>query len=295
MSGLLIAASMMNPRGFPKLIGPYLGQKPPGTTPEVFAPGIVSREGQQSKLWITADGREVIFSSMDAPAGGATGPTARQIRFMRIRMKEGVWQEPDVLPFSRDFVNEEPCLSPDGQRLYFVSNRPKQRGGQPEKMPDIWAVERQGESWSEPFNLGEPVNSNGVEVQPHCASDGKLYFCRLDGIYCSACEAGNFQAPAKLDENIFPGRWSGICLSPDGRALLLHAIREDGLGGWDLYVSFRDAAGGWSRPQNLGGPVNSPSAEGNATFSPDGKYLFFTRDGDIYWVSARIIGTMRSR
>jgi len=40
----------------PRLKGPYLGQKPPGMTPEVFAPGIVSKDGPQAKLFFTRDG-----------------------------------------------------------------------------------------------------------------------------------------------------------------------------------------------------------------------------------------------
>lgn len=280
----------------PRLSGPFLGQQPPGMTPKIFAPGIVSTDGQQSKLRLTPDGREIIFSSMRMPPGPGSDPAAREIRFLSARMRDdGTWNAPAVLPFSLEYVNEEPCLSPDGQRLYFVSNRPRTGSAEPERAPDIWAVDRRGDGWCEPFNLGEPVNSDGVEVQPHFGSDGLLYFCRPDGIYCSALEAGKFRTPAKLDEKIFPGRWSGICLSPDGRALLLHGKREGGLGGWDLYVSLRNEGGGWSRPQNLGEPVNSPAAEGNATFSPDGKYLFFTRDGDIYWVSAGVVAGLRPR
>jgi len=50
---------------FPKLTGPYLGQKPPGMTPELFGPGIVSKEGIQGKLFITPDGKYLFFTRSD--------------------------------------------------------------------------------------------------------------------------------------------------------------------------------------------------------------------------------------
>ena len=49
---------------FQVLKGPYLGQKPPGMTPEVFAPGIISKAGfhLHSSLAFSQDGREVYFT-----------------------------------------------------------------------------------------------------------------------------------------------------------------------------------------------------------------------------------------
>ena len=41
--------------------------------------------------------------------------------------------------------------------------------------------------------------------------------------------------------------------------------------------------------------MNTPGSEGNATFSPDGRFLFFTRDGDIFWASSKIIDELRER
>jgi hypothetical protein len=65
--------------------------------------------------------------------------------------------------------------------------------------------------------------------------------------------------------------------------------KDGGFGNWDLYASFRAAAGGWGPLVNLGSAVNTEAAEAGASFSPDGKHLFFSRAGDIFWVSARIL------
>ncbi|MBE0664240.1 MAG: hypothetical protein IH584_00350, partial [Candidatus Aminicenantes bacterium] len=48
---------------FPKLSGPYLGQKPPGLTPKIFAPGIVSsKDNYEFKIAFTPDGKEIYFT-----------------------------------------------------------------------------------------------------------------------------------------------------------------------------------------------------------------------------------------
>jgi hypothetical protein len=57
-------------------------------------------------------------------------------------MKNEKWDSPAILPFFRDFVNEEPSLSSDGTMLFFVSIRPKNGSNEVHKMPDIWVVKR---------------------------------------------------------------------------------------------------------------------------------------------------------
>lgn len=271
--------------------GPYLGQKPPGMTPEVFAPGIVSKEGDQGRLFIAPDGSEIIYWERDA--GG-------RMRILSILNKGRVWSEPEVLPFSEEYINNEPCLSPDGKRLYFVSNRPRSGTGEAEKFPDVWVVEKTAGKWGQPKNLGEPVNRLDIVVQPFMAADGKLYFGGQQadrsarGIYVSQPVRGVYSEPEMLDAGVF-GEASGPCVSPDSRVLIVHARKDGGYGSWDLYASFRDAAGNWGALVNLGSAINTEAAEAGASFSPDGKYLFFSRAGDIFWVSAKIPESLRPK
>ena len=274
----------------PVLKGPYLGQKPPGLRPEVFAPGIVSKEGNQSHLFMAPDGSEIVYSERE-PVNGRT-------RIISISYSGGAWADPAVLPFSEEYINNEPCLSPDGKRLFFVSNRPRSGKGEGEKLPDIWTVEKAAGKWSEPKNIGDPVNRLDIVVQPFYAVDDKLYFGGMAadgsarGIYFSRYAGGGFSEPEMLDGSLF-GDASGPCVSPDNRALVVHSRRDGGFGSWDLYVSFKDAAGKWGRPVNLGNAVNTAEGEADASFSPDGRYFFFTRKDDIYWVSAKIIDALR--
>jgi len=164
------------------LTGPYLGQKLPGMTPEIFAPGIVFRDGIQSKLLITPDGSEIIFMNMIVQG---SSPSDRKISFVSIKMKNGFWDSLANIPFSMEYINDEPALSPDGKKLYFVSTRPESGEAEAQKMPDIWVVDRMDEDWGELHSIGAPVNTDGIEVQPFISADEKLYFGRNDGIYYS--------------------------------------------------------------------------------------------------------------
>jgi|GEM_PF-261203 len=277
----------------PALQGAYLGQKPPGMVPEVFATGIVSREGDQGRLFIAPDGSEIIYWERE-PVNGKS-------RIISLRNAGGVWSGRTVLPFSEEYVNNEPCLAPDGKKLFFVSNRPPSGRGEAEKLPDLWVVDKAEGKWGEPRNVGDPVNRLDIVVQPFYAADDRLYFCgqKADGssrgLYVSRFAGGGFAEPERLDEKIFGGQVSGPCVSPDNRTLVVHARKEGGFGNWDLYASFKDALGKWGELANLGSAVNTAESEAGASFSPDGRYLFFSRAGDVYWISSKILEEVRPK
>jgi Tol biopolymer transport system component len=286
---LLPVAGAAQTSGFPKLSGPYLGQKPPGLAPEVFAPGVVSKEGHQAKLFFTPDGSEAVYDERD--------PASNTSHFVWMRSIRGVWAKPVIIPFSTAYINNEPCLSPDGKKLVFVSNRPSLPRGEAGSTPDLWMSERTEDGWGEPFKLGPAINTPDIEVQPYLSSDGKLYFMRQNGggrqLLCASFLDGESPEPISLGGDVLPDQVSGPCVSPDNRVLVLHSRMEGGFGSWDLYASFRDPSGNWGKPINLGKTINTEGSEGNATFSPDGRFLFFTRDGDIFWVSSKCLDALK--
>lgn len=77
--------------------------------------------------------------------------------------------------------------------------------------------------------------------------------------------------------------------------LIAHDRKDGGFGDWDLNVSFKDAGGAWGPLVNLGSAVNTEASEAGASFSPDGQYLFFSRAGQIYWVSAKVPEGLRPK
>ncbi|MBP7865103.1 MAG: ankyrin repeat domain-containing protein [Acidobacteria bacterium] len=267
---------------------PYLGQKRPGTTPVLFAPGIVSTERRELNSVFTPDGREFYFT-IRTPKG--------QWRIMVMKRRGGRWTLPETASFSGVYSDADLFFSPDGRKLWFCSNRPRTGQGDAEKDYDIWAAERAGDGWSQPVNLGPPVNSREDEFYPTVSRDGTLYFqtTRADSrgvrdLYCARFVDGAFLEPENLGDAVNSREMeSDALVSPGGEWIVFSVNRPGGRGQGDLYLSRRDRSGSWSAPVNLGDRVNSAANENCPALSPDGKYLFFTRGGDIYWADARVL------
>jgi outer membrane protein OmpA-like peptidoglycan-associated protein len=82
------------------------------------------------------------------------------------------WENVQELPFNNDeYSTCHPSLSPDGRRLYFTSDMPGGYGGF-----DLYFVEKRGESWSMPINLGPDINTPQNEVFPFIHESGVLFF-----------------------------------------------------------------------------------------------------------------------
>jgi len=256
--------------------GPYLGQKPPGTAPELFAPGIVATGMHTRDMAMTPDGREIYFCVI-----------LGQYKLSSIvgcRLENGRWSPPRVVPgLDRPGVYYgEPHISPDGRRFFFASNLPAPGKEFSERDEDIWVMERSGDGWGEPRNLGAPVNTPGGEFFPTTTLDGTLYFTGPDGedeaIYRSRWVDGRYAAPEKMPPQINCGTTRyNVWFSPDGRLAIVPALGvPGGQGGCDYHAVFRSDDGTWSEPVNLGPAINTPASdEHSACLSPDGKYLFF--------------------
>jgi outer membrane protein OmpA-like peptidoglycan-associated protein len=122
-------------------------------------------EGAQS---MTADGRTLWFTACNRPSGEG------MCDLYYSTLKEGRWSSPRNAgsPVNTRYSEKHPAISADGRILYFTSNRPGGSGSY-----DIWMSERSGETWSEPVNLGDSVNTPGLEQSPFIHPDQQsLYF-----------------------------------------------------------------------------------------------------------------------
>ena len=273
---------------FPVLKGEYLGQKPPGIKPEVFAPGIVSTTQGEFNAAFSPDGKEFYFS-VNEPSGRET------MKFMT--RKDNQWTPPQAVPFVSSQNDCDPLFSFDGQRLYFISTRPKkEKAGSSDW--NIWYVERTDADWSEPINIGPPVNSDVDEYYVSLTKDGTIYFAsnRAGGlgsfdIYRSRFVDGHYAKPENLGASINTKYLEhDPFIAPDESYILFTSVdRPEGFGTGDLYISSRRKDGTWTKSKNMGKAFNTSGYDFCPIVSPDGKYFFFTRRGDIYWVSVEAI------
>ncbi|MBN2081598.1 ankyrin repeat domain-containing protein [bacterium] len=280
---------------FPELRGPYLGQEPPGLAPQRFARGIVDLPGMEHTCIVFTPGLDEAFW----PAEFMLEDSGYSIsKLMTARIEDGRWTAPELMEFSRDmsYGDTDPCLAPDGNRLYFYSRRPVEPG-RPANKENVWYSDRIEDGWTEPRSLGAAANEPDTHWEIGADQTGNVYVGATDGrgygggdIYVIEQRDGVFQAPVNMGVPVNgPGGDGQPYIAPDGSFLLLTRFDGEGsLGGPDLYMSERLADGGWSEPENLGMPVNSDGYEICPTITPDGKYLFFLGrrelgDG-IYWV-----------
>lgn len=247
----------------------------------MFAPGLVSTGLHTRDVAMTPDGSVLYFSVQ-------VGPFAA---IVETRRGTDGWSRPEVASFSRDpsTMEIEPHVAPDGERLYFVSNRPadgseiaEEERGQLSHA-DIWAADRTDSGWSEPYNPGPPVNTDAPEFFPSATRDGTLYFTREDAesglnlIYRARPAPGGFAEPERLPDQVNSANQFNAFVSPDESYLILGVFgRDDSLGGTDYYVVFRAPDDTWSEPVNLGPAINrARGAEWSPYVSPDGRYFFF--------------------
>jgi len=252
-----------------KLTGPYLGQKPPGMTPEIFAPGIISTKDDECALEINSSGNEILFIR-----------TSKIMLMMR--NTDGTWNIPVVAPFSGKFIDDEPFFSPDGNKILFMSRRPAPRS---KFTSNLWVSEKKDFKWLEPYQV--ILHNKKTMHAPSIADNGTIY---EDGIMLFHCENGTYQEPEILRSLVGIGPF----IAPDESYIIfsaLNPVRND----YDLYISFHKRDGTWSKETSLGNQINTPATEGNSFVTADGKYLFFSRKFNIYWISAKIIEDLRPK
>ena len=263
--------------GFPVLKGSYLGQNPPGTTPVVFAPGIVSTGLYTRDIAISKDGTEIYFCISEAAA------TA----ILVTKLINNRWTEPAIAPFSgKGFFDFEPHISPDGTKFFFLSNRPPQ--GKEAKpgwfYQKIWMMNRTDTGWSEPQIVEEPISSEDNEFFPSSTNEGTLYFTRSNKegkamIYRSNLENNKYKKPEIVN---IPIPENGILfnafVAPNEDYIITCAFNIDSTNiDQDYYISFKKSTCEWSQLIKFGPEINSPGDNANSAYvSPDGKYLFFS-------------------
>jgi Tol biopolymer transport system component len=209
--------------------------------------------------------------------------------------ENNIWKPPQRVPYVSPKNDCDPFFSHDGNRLYFISTRTKKTG---KNDWDIYYVNRTETGWSEPINLGPPINTDYDEYYVSLTMDGTLYFASdkpggygSHDIYRSKLVDGKYIEPENLGKSINTSRLEhDPFIGPDESYLVFTSVnRKEGFGSGDLYISFRRKDGTWTGARNLGKDFNGAGYDFCPMVSPDGKYFFFTKNGDIYWVRVEVI------
>ena len=218
----------------------------------------INTELREAEPSFTANGRTMYFNCYDADIC---------VSDLIGTWEEGKWTTPEKLgaPISTGYFEVEPLISADGDKLYFLSNRP---AGRYKNSP-----------------LLSPFVTNSLFIPVYMAED-KLGASVLGGlsladIWVSYKINGVWSEPENLMD--VPGEppvntaFHDHCLSfsADGNEAFWTSTRPGGFGGNDIWTS-RRVDGQWTEPENLGPNVNGPGDEHHSIPTPDGVSLFVT-------------------
>lgn len=246
---------------------------------------------------ISADGKTLIIESNKEGGGGYK-------LFEFVKNAEGVWMPGNPLDKINNFGTPNdliggPNISFDGNYLFFFASFAGGSGRE-----DIYYSIREADGWSEPINIGEPINSSGYEGFPSISADGKsLYFVRENAagpwdkdlaknfnevcysIYTSTRQSdGSWGAPVKLPYPINQDCEKAPRIMADNSTLIFSSNRLGGAGNYDLYQTQLNTLGDWSDPVPLDF-VNSDKADQFSCISAEGDLMYFTyNNADIYSV-----------
>ena len=203
-----------------------------------------------------------------------------------------------------EFNEINPMISPDGKTIYFARVSHPQNTYGDKGSQDIWYSELDVASnkWGPARRLGNPLNTDEYNCAYSITPDGNTMLIKgaynngryeTRGYSFSKKTTNGWSVPQKLEiagyERMSQGQYDCGFLSADGKVLIMSFSEKKNSKEDDLYVSFRQKDGSWSKPVSLGPDVNTKFTETTPFLAADGATLYFSsnREGgqgsnDIY-------------
>ncbi len=288
------AQNKKNETNLSELSGPYLGQKPPGNTPELFAPNILKpetgRKGVHSSPSFSADKTEMYFTVMPEE-----GPFL--IKYMKMEGEN--WSAPVTAPFIIEKSFNSLFYNSDSIILFKAKSERYD-----EQVSTLWKVERENGEWGVPFELSSVFDGLGMGVS--VTKSGSIYFTVFESgtfnIYKSELINGKYSERIALSKEINASdcaNWQPFIASDESYLIFGRYVGEPKKGISNLFISYKKQDGTWDEAINMGETINETNAMWPYV-SPDGKYLFFVSNKNsindeesmvwqVYWMDAGVI------
>ncbi len=265
----------------------YYGLLKPDTVPKAFNPEILHLNGSFKFNVEIKKCDEIYFTTIDSK---------ENIYFSK--KNNHVWSSPKIASFSDpNYSDADPFLTKDGSKIYFISERPTHPGDNNIEW-NIWYANIENGVWTTPKPLPKPINSDEFNEYFFSISDkGNAYFSsnRTGGegsfdIYTTKVLANNqFSQPKNVGGPLNTAKYEfDPYISPD-ESFIIYSINENGNS--SLYFSYKNKENKWTAPKNLGSQINTSRQDFAPSLSADGKFIFYSNNGMLKWVSSSIIDT----
>ncbi|MEW6468014.1 MAG: tetratricopeptide repeat protein [Bacteroidota bacterium] len=280
--------------------------KSPGNVIVSNAGDMINSSYDDKAPCITADGKTFVFTSR-RPQGKSGQKVDKEGDFKYFDdiyicswdPSKSTWSEADLIKGSVNTEAHDACvsISPDGKQIFiYKNNETDARGGE----IFVSKVQSSGK-WGAPKNIGKPVSTSYVENGACLSPDGNtLYFVSETPRFKKQMDKEKDHNQSKtgggdiwMVKKISKSEWGipenlgplvnspfdegGIFLHPDGKTLFFASDREGGMGGYDIYMT-RLENGKWSKPVNLGYPINSTRDDKCFILTTDNKTAYFDSD-----------------
>ncbi len=207
-----------------------------GLKTPVLLSGKINQEFHDGTATFDKSGKKMYFTR------NSEGKNSKEVIDLKIysaELMDGKWTNIQAMPFNnKEYATCHPTLSRDGRFLYFASNRPGGVGGM-----DLYVVQKNGQGWSTPRNLGPRINTAGNEVFPFINQQAELFFASdghtgLGGldIYVAQQEDSDWTQVSNLGQPYNSRKDDfGFSMMPSGKEGYLSSNRTGGMGGDDIY------------------------------------------------------------
>lgn len=237
---------------------------------------------------LTADKKTIIYTRRLG-----TEPNHDEDLVISKKDEDGNWQQPRSLSenINSDLNEGTSTISADGRTLIFTSCYGRETVGN----CDLYISYKKGESWSEPINMGRPINSPQWDSQPSLSADGRTLFFvsnrpggkgEVDIWFSELALNQKWSAPVNAGTTInTPGNEVSPFLHANNKTLFFSSDNHKGFGGYDIFKSEWDGEQQFVEPENIGSPINT---------SEDQVSIFITADGeDGYYSHETFTGNQR--
>jgi len=191
-----------------------------------------------------------------------TGENKEDI-YVSYKDQDNEWQSPELLNINTDEHAASISVSPDAQTLYIYFDQ----GGN----GDIYKSQLVGESWTTPEPMGSDINSPAWETHITVSSDEKTLFFISDrengyggrDIYrCVKLPTNEWSKALNVGPALnTPYDEDAVFLSADGKTLYFSSNGHTSMGDFDIFFSSLGDDGEWSKPENIGYPLNTTDAD----------------------------------
>jgi tetratricopeptide (TPR) repeat protein len=178
-------------------------------------------------------------------------------------------------------------ISTDGKTMYITVNTEVLAKPSPKtQISDIFVCKLNNKgTWNSPKPLGKPINTIAFDAAISLTADqSTAYFVseRLGGkgradIWVSYLKGNTWSKPENVGDSInTSGNETTVFVSPDGQYLFFSSTGHLGMGGYDVFVS-KNSGGVWSKPVNLGYPINTVADETHFVYYAQLKRAYYSK------------------